>query len=770
MIPVTGEQLADAIEEAVQTASAQPQRVEGGPDDAPAGTILLSHATENSILDAQDSATAFPLYAVGERRRQATCSDVAWIGRTHLAVVNMYGQHLRIYRLHEHDGLPSTLELLHETRSVTPLEGVSVSPDLRRLAVTHSFSVDHGLSIHALDPVSYLPGPAQPVRKGREGGAYHGVSFAPVGNFLAYTVIGPVPSVEVMNVGSRETTCRIDFPAASLSQKSVTFSADGRFVLVAHGLVIDRIDHQYPHGGVLTIHRFDAQSGTIDPEPAGSYRAPERQLAFIDMSIFLPRVEEGSYRVLVADQGADRVLAFRFDSGRGTLRPDGTFAQDLSFPHGIDASADGRYVAITTYGDDRIHIARGEGAPGPRKRWRGRPRTSVRRIAVVAHAAGRVIAGAERSYVDILAAIDRSRFHVTCVLPNDEPTYRARIEGFADQVIAFPYGWRSVVPCDPREVERFAAVFQANRIDLVHVNTITLLAPLLAASRLGIPSILHARELIDQDEQFAQALGGPPGKIEHTLKAQADFIIANSDATHRLFGKPRRSMRLYNCIDLQRFDRPNVLVNGKLKVGIVGTVWPRKGTGDFVALAEMARDRRPELEFHIIGPRNVEFDEIERRVCARPGNLHLADYIAESADAIGQLNVVMSLSVIPESFGRTIAEGMAMRRPVIAYNVGAASELIRHGRDGFLIPHRDYREAFAALEMLATSPQTVLDMGDSARMRAEELFAPDAFARALNGFYDHAFDSFESARIPAAAPTPVTLPGAAAQSGLQAEA
>lgn len=765
MIAVTGERLPEALEEAVETALVPP-RIGNGSAGSPAGTILLSHATEGSILDAQDSAAAFPAFAVGERRRQATCSDVAWIGQTHLAAVNLYGRHLRIYRLHEKAGIPQRLELIHETPGLAPPEGVAVSRDGSLLAVSHSFSVDHGLSIHAIDPATFRPGPPTLLRRGLASGAVHGVSFSPDGRHLACTVIGSAPSVEVMRLDGRVLTCCIDRFDPPLSPKSIAFSADGRFVLIALGLNAGPADNSSPRGGMLAVYRFDAQDGTICPEPSASYRAPERQLAFVDMSVFLPHVDNGIYRVLAADQGADRVQAFLFDPGHGTLKPDGTFADNLPFPHGIDASADGRYVAITTYGDDRIHIAHGGGAPAPRKLWHARPRVAVRRIAVIAHAAGPVIAGAERSYVDVVASIDRNRFHVTCVLPNDDPAYRARIAGFADQIVAFPYGWRSVVPCDPREVERFAAVLRANRIDLVHVNTITLLAPLLAAQRLGIPSILHARELIDQDEHFAEALGGPPGKIEHTLKAQADFIIANSEVTHRLFGKPQRSLRLYNCIDLQRFDRPNVLANGTLKVGIVGTVSPRKGTGDFVALAELARERRPELEFHIIGARNAEFDEIERRVCAGLGNLHLTDYVAESADAIGRLNVVMSLSVVPESFGRTIAEGMAMRRPVIAYDVGAACELIRHGRDGFLIPHRDYRAALAALETLAMAPQTVLDMGHSARMRAEELFAPDAFARALNGFYDHAFDAFERARVAA----PATLARSALQPGLQAQA
>ena len=64
-----------------------------------------------------------------------------------------------------------------------------------------------------------------------------------------------------------------------------------------------------------------------------------------------------TYRILVTDQANDLIPAFSFDAANRTLRPDGVFAENLSFPHGVNARADGRYVAITTFGDDSVHIA-----------------------------------------------------------------------------------------------------------------------------------------------------------------------------------------------------------------------------------------------------------------------------------------------------------------------------------------------------------------------------------------------------------------------------
>jgi DNA-binding beta-propeller fold protein YncE len=75
------------------------------------------------------------------------------------------------------------------------------------------------------------------------------------------------------------------------------------------------------------------------------------------MAIFLPGASGGTYRILVTDQGNGLIPAFTFDAADRTVRPDGVLVDQLSFPHGIDARADGRYVAITTFGDDSVHIA-----------------------------------------------------------------------------------------------------------------------------------------------------------------------------------------------------------------------------------------------------------------------------------------------------------------------------------------------------------------------------------------------------------------------------
>ena len=271
----------------------------------------------------------------------------------------------------------------------------------------------------------------------------------------------------------------------------------------------------------------------------------------------------------------------------------------------------------------------------------------------------------------------------------------------------------------------------------VHVNTIMLSDPLIAARRLHVPSIVHARELIDRDPELVQHFGCDAKSVVKSICAAADFIIANSDATHRLFYKTNRSFRLYNCVDGGLFNLNNICEANKLRVGIISSNTPKKGIEHFVKLAAMAGISHPSWQFLVIGPRTEHAIALERLACAEPHpvNLHFTGYVPDPIEAIRQVNVIVSFSIFAESFGRTIAEAMAASRPVIAYAWGAAPELVRDGKDGFIVPYLEFAKTLDCLETLSNNPELFCEMGHNGRERARKLFAPDVFAAGLDKIY-----------------------------------
>jgi glycosyltransferase involved in cell wall biosynthesis len=364
-------------------------------------------------------------------------------------------------------------------------------------------------------------------------------------------------------------------------------------------------------------------------------------------------------------------------------------------------------------------------------------------IAVIGHSANAHLYGAERSLLSIVASIDRDDYDLCAVVPGYNAQYVQAISRYTGAIEVFPYTWWGRTRLsDAATVSRFAGLFRSRRVDLVHVNTITLLDPLLAARQIGVPCIVHARELVDQDDDLAGELGYDPAAIVARIRAAADFIIANSDATHRLYHMEGRSFRLYNCIDIDAFDMANEAAPGSLKIGIISSNRPKKGIEAFVRLAVLAASRRPTLEFVVIGPHTAHTEDLALRLRREnvPVNLRFAGYVPDPVDAVRQVNVVVSFSDVAESFGRTLAEAMAARRPVIAYDRGAAPELVRDGIEGFVIPPLDIERALVHIETLADDPERVAVMGDAGRARAKELFAPAVFASHLKDIYRRIFE------------------------------
>jgi glycosyltransferase involved in cell wall biosynthesis len=365
-------------------------------------------------------------------------------------------------------------------------------------------------------------------------------------------------------------------------------------------------------------------------------------------------------------------------------------------------------------------------------------------IVLVGHYLGEEVFGAERSLLDVLAAVDRERYDLSCVLPARNDAYLAAVAKYTDNITVFPYRWSNKAP-DEATVARFEAIFRHARADLIHVNSNTLMDPLLAARRLGVPNAVHAREFVSVHDDLAKILGHDPPGVVRAIKAAADFIIATSDTTRELYGKQATSFRLYDTVDVERLDLPNDLEPGTLKVGILNNNQAKKGIERFVSLAVLAGRRRPDLQFIVFGPRTEHVDMLERRVRGEghPVNLTFAEYVADPVDAIRQVNVIFSFSIVAEAFGRTIAEAMAARRPVIAYDHGAAPELVRHETDGFIVPYLDIEMALEHLGGLADHPDRVLAMGCNGRQRAQELFAPEVFAPQLNGIYRQILQAWE---------------------------
>ena len=359
-------------------------------------------------------------------------------------------------------------------------------------------------------------------------------------------------------------------------------------------------------------------------------------------------------------------------------------------------------------------------------------------VLVVAHAAAEHLFGSERSLLDMLDGLSHVPANVLVALPRNVPTYTNAIRALCQDVFVLDYRWwRKNEGSSPSVVAAFKTIIAERRITAVHVNTIMLREALEAARACDVPGIVHVRELIGHDAALQELIGQAPQAIVAETKRRSDWIIGNSHATAAAFEKPDRTAVIPNAIDLAAMDLQPRTHREEIRFGLISSNIPKKGLLDVVKLARLAADRCPKARFVIIGPETDLVRDLKHQQGSGdvPGNITFPGYAATPKDAIAQLDVVLNFSHFAESFGRTVLEAMASRRPVIAYAWGAIPELVEDGETGMLIPFRKPELALAAVEALCSDPDLIGRMGEKGRAIAEARYGFDSYRKAFARAY-----------------------------------
>jgi 6-phosphogluconolactonase (cycloisomerase 2 family) len=311
--------------------------------------------TPDSLLTRATTHT--PLF-IGRRRRLATCSGVGWFHDRCIATVNLLGNAVHTYRFEPARRVCTRLQTMVYMDGLAAPENLAFSPDGRWVAITNS--ADGAVNVYRIDPRTHLidTAPAATTRHASDVNT-HGVGFSPCSRYLAFTTVDHPGYVRLFRVvaddrGGVELVSfqHIENRRAPLKPKGLAFSPDGRFVLLSYAANASRA-RRVPHG-LIAVHAFH---DVIDEQPSAVYRGTGRlRLDNPDDVAFLT---DGRL-LIVTDQARDVAAIVGFDPATGRIGPWratlGNPEAQLSFPHGVDASADGRYVAIASYGDDKLTV------------------------------------------------------------------------------------------------------------------------------------------------------------------------------------------------------------------------------------------------------------------------------------------------------------------------------------------------------------------------------------------------------------------------------
>jgi len=178
-------------------------------------------------------------------------------------------------------------------------------------------------------------------------------------------------------------------------------------------------------------------------------------------------------------------------------------------------------------------------------------------------------------------------------------------------------------------------------------------------------------------------------------------------------------------IDLDRFQAV-ALPDGDPVLLFIGRLLADKGVREFVEAAELVRSRFPRVRFQILGDLDEEnrtaiaLTELERWVA--DGTI---EYLGPTDDVRPHIAAATAV-VLPsyrEGLPRTLLEGAAVGRPLIATDVPGCREIVTHNVTGLLCQARSgtsLAEAMAHFIEMDVDQRRAL--GDAARARVESTY------------------------------------------------
>lgn len=367
--------------------------------------------------------------------------------------------------------------------------------------------------------------------------------------------------------------------------------------------------------------------------------------------------------------------------------------------------------------------------------------------------------GAQVSVQNLVTRLDPQRFDVEVISLSDGPAVRRlRAAGVTTHVVD--------ELDDATAVARVVDLFRARPPEIVHNHMyraeVVGTRAALALAEQGLPrpyvvSTIHSSRVRNEEDRA----------LLRRLTPSMDRLIAVSRAiVAKLVTEGRTATQvdlIYNGVDLQRYEYTDACCTlpeeygfpeGTPLVGVVARLEPEKGHQTLLEAWPRVHENVPQAKLLIIGEGSQratlealaeDLDLLGERCSgdrcvgtrrARPGAQVLFTGLRDDVPAV---TAALDVAVLPsyrEAQGLALLEAMALRRPVVATNVGGVPEMVEDGVTGLLVPPRDPVALGAAIARLLTDHPLADMLARAGHDFVHANFSLDEMVRAISAIYE----------------------------------
>ena len=335
----------------------------------------------------------------------------------------------------------------------------------------------------------------------------------------------------------------------------------------------------------------------------------------------------------------------------------------------------------------------------------------------------------------LIRALQQRGWRVVALTPTDE--YSARLAEHEIEHLTIAIDSSSVSPLrDLRLFMRYHGLLKQLRPDALLTYTAKPnIWGSLAANALAIPVINNISGLGTAFIE-GQALRRIVSILYRAaLRPSAAVFFQNPEdrelfRRRRLAPSERAHLLPGSGIDLDRFRPAEPPPGEPFAFLMIGRLLWHKGVGEYVEAARIVRRQAPKVRFRLLG-----FLDAPNRSAVPRGALEawvaegLIDYLGATDDVRPHIAAAHCL-VLPsyrEGLPRSLLEGAAMARPLIATDVPGCRHVVEDGANGYLCTVRDPAAlAEAMLKMIGLPGPVRAAMGANARATVERRFSERA--------------------------------------------
>ncbi|NTV62441.1 MAG: glycosyltransferase family 4 protein [Oscillochloris sp.] len=343
-------------------------------------------------------------------------------------------------------------------------------------------------------------------------------------------------------------------------------------------------------------------------------------------------------------------------------------------------------------------------------------------------------------------------------LPGDIPVHRAQ-----------PFGFFA-----PEALLRLLVAERPDIIHLQHMRNLLSYQTVLAARRLGIPTVLtvngllHDADLVVDRERPLEAplrydnLLTTPGRLVRRLARGAhprrafrnylihaplllvDRIISLAHGERELLArigiKPEIISVLPPSVDMYGYD-PRIINQpdpARPIVLFIGQLVPRKGFDILARAMPAVVQAVPGVRFVFVSFNRAGEAEL-RQIVADGGveaNFELVGQVSEPE----KLRLLREAAVVAapsryEGFGIPLIEALLAGTPVVTTDVIACNEVITHEQTGLLVPYADHAALAAAIVRLLMNPALARSFVEAGRREVLVRYSADSLVAGLENVY-----------------------------------